>query len=169
MSAIRGPFDEAPDPALVRFAPMLSVMLGSLLTLWPVIASFPFLPPLGLLILLGWRLTRPDSLRIWAPLPLGLFDDLVSGQPLGNAILLWTLCFFMIEVIDQRVVYRDFWQDWLIAVGSISFCLILGRLVAAPLGAHVDTVLVLQIVIASMLFPWVARLCAKLGASREPA
>ena len=51
------------------------------------------------------------------PLPLGLFDDLVSGQPLGSAMLLWTLCFLAIDVLEQRLVWRDFWQDWLIAVG----------------------------------------------------
>lgn len=142
--------------------PAASVMIASAFTLWPFIAGFPCLPPFGLLMLLGWRLTRPGSLRIWAPLLLGLFDDLVSGQPLGNAMLFWTLCFFTIDLIDQRVVYRDFWQDWLIAAGSIGFCLILGRLVAAPIGAHVDTVLLLQIVIAVLLFPFAARVCAML-------
>ena len=168
MSQVRGPFDEAPVTGFQRFVPALSVMVGSAVTLWPFIATFPILPPFGLLMLLGWRLTKPDSLRIWAPLPLGLFDDLISGQPLGTAMLFWTLCFFMIELIDQRIVYRDFWQDWLIAAGSVAFCLILGRLVAAPLGAHVDTVLLLQIVIATLLFPLAARICAMLAGDEDP-
>lgn len=163
----RGPFDPTPPPVAVRLLPWVSVMLASLITTWPFIANFPVLPPLGLMMLLGWRLMRPDVFRIWAPLPLGFFDDLVSGQPLGNAMLLWTLCFFMIDLIDQRLVFRDFWQDWLIAAGSIGFCLIVGRLVAVPLGAHVDTVLLLQIVISTMLFPVMARLCAWLDRKRE--
>ncbi|MES1975246.1 MAG: rod shape-determining protein MreD [Pseudomonadota bacterium] len=163
----RGPFDAAPPPAAVRLLPAGSVLLASLVTIWPFIATFPILPPLGLMMLLGWRLTRPDVLRIWAPLPLGFFDDLISGQPLGNAMLLWTLCFFMIDLIDQRLVFRDFWQDWLIAAGSIGFCLIAGRLITAPIGAHVDTVLLLQIVISVMLFPFVARLCVWLDRKRE--
>lgn len=167
MSPVRGPFDEAPDRSLGRFVPAASVVIASSLTLWPFIAAFPVLPPFGLLMLLGWRLTSPESLRIWAPLPLGLFDDLVSGQPLGNAMLLWTLCFFMIDLIDQRVVYRDFWQDWLIAAGSVAFCLIIGRLVAAPIGAHVDTVLLLQILVSILLFPLIARLCALLDGGDE--
>ena len=167
MSAARGPFDEAPDRSFARFVPMLSVALASALTLWPFIASVPILPPFGLLMLLGWRLTRSDSLRVWAPLPLGLFDDLVSGQPLGSAMLFWTLCFFMIDLIDQRVVYRNIWQDWLIAAGAIGFCLILGRLVTTPIGAHVDTVLLLQIAITVLLFPLAARLCALLGGEQE--
>ena len=164
---VRGPFDAPPPPAAVRLLPAASVMVASLITTWPFIASFPVLPPFGLLILLGWRLTRPDVFRIWAPLPLGFFDDLLSGQPLGSAMLLWTLCFFMIDLIDQRLVFRDFWQDWLIAAGAVGFCLIAGRLVASPIGTHVDTVLLLQIVVSIMLFPLAARFCAWLDRKRE--
>lgn len=167
MRAVRGPFDDAPDRSFTRFVPALSVVAGSALTLWPIIAGVQILPPFGLLMLLGWRLTRSESLRVWAPLPLGLFDDLISGQPLGSAMLFWTLCFFMIDLIDQRIVYRDFWQDWLIAAGSIGFCLILGRLVTTPIDAHVDTVLLLQIAISVLLFPLAARLCAMLAGDEE--
>ena len=126
-------------------------------------------PLLSLMMLLGWRLTRPAVFPIWAPLPLGFFDDLISGQPLGNAMLFWTLCFFVIDLIDQRLVFRDFWQDWLIASGSIGFCLIAGRLIATPLSAHVDTVLLFQFVIASLLFPFVARFCVWLDRKRQGA
>lgn len=148
-----------PRPRAVWLAP-LSVIVGSLVTLLPVIATVPFLPPFGLMMLLGWRLHRPDALRVWAPVPLGLFDDLVSGQPLGFAMLVWTLCFLVIEVIDTRLMWRDFWQDWLIAAGAIGGCQILGRFVAAPFGAHVDTVLLLQIAAAILIFPGIYRLCA---------
>jgi rod shape-determining protein MreD len=167
MRKVRGPFDEAPDRSFWRLVPAISVVVGSSLTLWPFVTALPLLPPLGLLMLLGWRLTKPESLRIWAPLPLGLFDDLVSGQPLGSAMLLWTLCFFMIDLVDQRVVFRDFWQDWLIAAGSISFCLILGRLVASPLVAHVDSVLIVQIAVSILLFPLAARICVLLDREEE--
>jgi len=146
-------------PRATWLAP-LSVILGSLMTLLPVIAMVPFLPPFGLMMLLGWRLTRGDSMRVWAPVPLGLFDDLVSGQPLGSAMLFWTLCVLAIDVLDTRLVWRDFWQDWLIASGAVGFCLIAGRLVATDFGAHVDTALLLQTVIACALFPLVQRLCA---------
>jgi rod shape-determining protein MreD len=163
----RGPFDAAPPPAAARMLPAGSVIIASLVTIWPFITSFPILPPLGLMMLLGWRLTRPGVFAIWAPLPLGFFDDLVSGQPLGNAIVLWTLCFFMIDLIDQRLAFRDFWQDWLIASGSFAFCLLAGRLIATPLSAHVDTVLLLQCAIACLLFPLIARLCIWLDRKRQ--
>ncbi|MFA5965478.1 MAG: rod shape-determining protein MreD [Sphingomonas sp.] len=165
-SQIKGAYDDEPKTGWRKAVPAGSIMLGSLVTIWPFIGSFPILPPLGLLMLLGWRLARPGVLAIWAPLPLGFFDDLLSGQPLGSAILLWQLCFIGIDLIDQRLVFRDFWQDWLIASGSIAFCLIAGRLVATPIGAHVDTVLLLQVMISVMLFPLAARFAVWLDRRR---
>lgn len=149
--------DEKP-PRAVWLAP-LSVMLGSMISLLPVIANVPFLPPLGLMIFLGWRLARADSMKIWVPGLLAVFDDAISGQPFGSSMLLWTVCLLMLEVIDIRIMWRDFWQDWLIASGAIAFCLIGGRLIASPLYAHVDTALVFQIALSAALFPVIARFC----------
>ena len=67
--------------------PIASVLLGSLVTIVPMIASHPVLPPFGLMMLLGWRLLRPELFKIWAAAPFGLFDDLVSGQPLGSVTM----------------------------------------------------------------------------------
>lgn len=150
-----------------RILPTATVMIGSLLTILPFIAHFPVLPPFGLMVLLGWKLARSEAFPIWAPVPLGFFDDLNSGQPIGSAVLLWTLCFFMIDLVDRRLAFRDFWQDWLIASGMIAFCLILGRAIASPIGAHVDTVLLAQIVVSCLIFPLVARLVASLDARRQ--
>lgn len=163
---IKGQYDEDPKTGWRKAVPAASVMLGSLVTIVPAVASYPFLPPFGLLMLLGWRLARPGVLTIWAPLPLGFFDDLLSGQPMGSAILLWQACFIGIDLLDQRLVFRDFWQDWMIASGSIAFCLIAGRLVATPLGAHVDTVLLVQVMVSVMLFPLAARLAVWLDRRR---
>ncbi|WP_262503983.1 rod shape-determining protein MreD [Sphingosinithalassobacter sp. CS137] len=128
----------------------------------PLVATFPFLPPFGLLMLLAWRLHRADALRVWAPVPLGFVDDLVSGQPLGSAMLLWTLCFLAIDVLDTRLVWRDFWQDWLMAAGGIGFVLIAGRLLASPFSAHVDTALLMQIIVTTALFPLAYQLALRL-------
>ena len=166
MSPAPAPFrkDTASRSASIR-APV-SVVLASLLTLLPFVATVPLLPPFGLLVLMGWRLRRPDVLRVWAPALLGLFDDLISGQPVGSAMFFWTLCFLATDVIDTRLVWRDFWQDWLIATGAVAFFLIGSRLVAAPLGAHVDTAVLIQILMSAALYPLVARLCAKLDPDR---
>lgn len=160
------PFAPTLPPGRARALPWSTVMAGSLVTIVPVIASLPLLPPVGLVMLLAWRLLSRFSLRPWAAAPLGLFDDLVSGQPLGSAVLLWSLCFLAIDLVEQRLVDRDFWQDWVIASGALAFCLVAGRWLALPLAARVDTMLVAQIVISIMLFPVATRLAGWIDAKR---
>ena len=145
-----------------RWLAPVAVMLASLLPLLPFVSSIPILPPLGLMMLMGWRLLRPDIFAPWAPLLLGFFDDLFSGQPMGSAMFLWTMCFLVTDVIDSRLVYRDLWHNWTIGAGAIAFTLIGGRLVATPLNAHVDTVLLFQILISVALLPLIFRICAQL-------
>jgi rod shape-determining protein MreD len=149
--------------------PVASVLVGSLITIIPFIATFPVLPPFGLMMLLAWRLLRADALRVWAPIPFGFFDDLVSGQPIGSAVMLWSMAFLAIDMLDQRLVARDFWQDWVLAAGAIAFSLIGGRLIATGIEAHVDTLLLFQVIIAVLLYPFVARLVAWLDLKRGRA
>ncbi|UVO49466.1 rod shape-determining protein MreD [Sphingomonas sp. SUN019] len=166
-AAPRKEFAPTLPPTRARLVPWVSVMAGSLVTAIPVAATFALLPPCGLLMLLAWRLLAPLALRRWAPALLGFFDDLVSGQPLGSAVLLWTLAFFLIDLFDQRTMFRDFLQDWAIAAAGIALCLIGGRIFASPLGAHVDSVLIVQIVISILLFPVAARIVAWIDRKRD--
>ena len=162
----RRPVDDPLPAGSARLLPWTSVMAGSLVTILPWGATLPVLPPFGLLMMLSWRLLAPLSLRSWAPSMLGLFDDLVSGQPIGSAMMLWTAVFFLVEALDARSGVRDFVQNWAIAAVAIALCLAGGRLVATPLGAHVDSVLWLQIVISILLFPATARLVAWIDLKR---
>lgn len=162
----RSPFEEPLPPGRARLLPWATVMAGSLITTLPWGATLPLLPPLGLLMMLSWRLLAPLSLRVWAPALLGLFDDLVSGQPIGSAMLLWTLAFFLVDALDARSGVRDFAQSWVIAAVAITLCLAGGRLVATPLDAHVDSVLMLQILTSVLLFPAAARLVAWIDLKR---
>ena len=80
-------------------------------------------------MLLAWRLLRARICADRGPRRRSaLFDDLVSGQPLGqrdaavDARASWS-----IDLIERRLVLRDFWQDWLIAAAAIAFCLAGGR------------------------------------------
>lgn len=161
-----GRVDTAPR---ARWLAPVSIMLGSLMTIVPFIATFPILPPFGLMLLLAWRMRRPDVFKSWAPLPLGLFDDLVSGQPLGSAMLLWTIAHLAMDFVDTRLVWRDLWKDWAVAGATIGGVLIAGRLIAAPFGAHVDTAVLLQIIVAIACYPLVARLTAALDTRAVPA
>ncbi|WP_052135006.1 rod shape-determining protein MreD [Sphingomonas sp. 37zxx] len=165
---LRTGFAEPDAPVRSKRLAPVTVMLGSMVVLFPVISTIPWMPPFGLMILIAWRLLRPDVFKVWAVVPLGLFDDLLSGQPMGSAMLLWTTCFLAVEVLDSRLVWRDFWQDWLLATGAVGFCLIAGRLIASPVGAHVDTVLLLQIALSIALYPLIARMCAALDQRGRP-
>lgn len=160
------PFAKPLPAGRARALPWLTVIAGSMVTAMPVVASLSLLPPCGLLMLLAWRLLAPFALRRWAAAPLGFVDDLVSGQPLGSAVLLWSLCFLAIDLIEQRLVYRDFWQEWLIAAGTIAFCLVAGRLIAVPIGAPIDAVLLAQVLISVLLFPVAARVVAWIDRKR---
>lgn len=163
------PFAPTLPPGRARALPWATVMAGSLVTIVPIVATVPIIPPFGLLMLLAWRLLARFALRPWAAAPLGFFDDLVSGQPLGSAVFLWSLCFIGIDLMERRLVFRDFWQDWLIASGAILFCLALGRIVAVPVGAQVDAALLVQAAATICLFPAAARMVAWIDRKRGMA
>ena len=63
------------SPLRMRAVPFLTIMAASMLTALPFFTEGPLLPPMGLMMLLAWRLMRPGLLPVWAGLPLGLFDD----------------------------------------------------------------------------------------------
>jgi len=151
-----------------RAVPIVSTMIGSLVPmLIPVIAQAPVLPPFGLLTLLAWRLLRPGFWAIWAPLPLGFFDDLASGQPVGSAMLSWTLAFLAIEASERSVLWRDYLQDWLVAAAAIAGCLMAGYLFALFAGGAAPIFAIMPQIVASILFfPGIARLCARLDVWR---
>ena len=160
------PFVKRVSATRAQILPWASVVLGSLVTALPFVSTIPVLPPAGLLMLLGWRMFSRFSLRPWAAAPLGFVDDLVSGQPLGSAVLLWSLCMIGIGLLEQRLAFRDFWQDWLIASGAMACVLIAGRFIALPFNTHVDTMLAVQIVMTVLLFPVATRLIALIDAKR---
>ena len=163
------PFAPVLPPAPARALPWATVIAGSLLTALPVIAPAPVLPPAGLMMLLAWRLRSRFALRPWAAAPLGFADDLVSGQPLGSAVLLWSLCFLAVDLVEQRLILRAFWQDWLIASGAIAFCLVAGRLLATPLSAPIDGAVATQVLASALLFPLATRVVAWIDAKRNQA
>ena len=160
------PFREPLPLGSARLLPWSTVMAGSLLTIVPVGATLSLLPPFGLLVLLSWRLLAPFAIRLWAPAALGLFDDIVSGQPVGSAMLLWTLAYFLVNAMEARSGMRDFWQNWVIAAVAITLCLVGGRMVATPLGADVDVALAMQIALSVLIFPAVAYLIGRVDARR---
>jgi rod shape-determining protein MreD len=147
--------------------PWFSIMLGSLTPWLPVIASAPVLPPLGYMMLLAWRLLRPGLMPLWAGLPLGLFDDLYSGQPLGSGILLFSLTLLAIELIELRFPWRTFALDWLTASAMLIVYIALAALFSGTAITLVQlTVMVPQLLLSLVLFPIIARMVSVLDRLR---
>ena len=167
----RDPFgsriNRAQSPLLAYAVPWLSIMLGSLTPWLPIIAPAPLLPPLGFMMLLAWRLLRPGLLPLWAGLPLGFFDDLYSGQPLGSAILLFSLTLIVIELVEIRFPWRSFWLDWLTASALLVPYLAFAALLSgAELTGVQLTVILPQLLLSIVLFPIIARMVALLDRLR---
>ncbi|KPF55321.1 rod shape-determining protein MreD [Novosphingobium capsulatum] len=164
---VRRRLNRGPLPFLAKGLPWLSIMLASMVTFSPVVASAPVLPPLGFMTLLGWRLLRPTLLPIWAGLPLGLFDDLYSGQPFGSGIVLWSLTMLAMDVIDEKFLWRGFIQDWLTAATLLSAYVVLtaafaGLVTSYPLPVTVGP----QVLLTVLLHPVVTRIVALLDRIR---
>lgn len=139
------------------------MLAGSLVSLLPVIASQPFLPPLGFLMLVAWRLLRSGMWPAWAGLPLGLFDDLLSGQPLGSAMALWTMALLATDAVETQLVWRDHWQDWAVAALLTCAYILLAALIVRLTGGSVAFwVLVPQMVASVLIYPLCVRIAARL-------
>lgn len=148
----------------MRIVPIATVMVASALPLMlPLVASSPVLPPFGLLFFLCWQLLRTEMWPVWIGLPLGLWDDLFSGAPIGTAIGLWTIASITIHYLSQRIYWRGFLHDWAIAAILIAAVQALSALIVHP---HADSGRILglvlpQIVISMLLVPLFLRLTGK--------
>ena len=146
--------NRAPSPILAMSVPWLLVMLGSLHPTWPVIASAPVMPPLGFLLLVAWQQLRPGLFPVWAGLPLGLFDDLYSGQPFGSAVVLWSAAMLGLDFIEHRFPWRGFLLNWLEASGFIAAYLFLSLQIANLGGGATPLVTIVpQVVLAVLAYP----------------
>lgn len=151
--------NRAPSPFLAMTTPWLVVMLGSLSPTWPVIASAPIMPPVGFLLLIAWQQLRPGLFPVWAGLPLGLFDDFYSGQPVGSAVLLWSTTMLALDLIEHRFPWRGFALNWLTAAGFIAAYLFLGLGLANAAGGSTPAqVLFPQLALSIFAYPITARL-----------
>ncbi|MEL6877858.1 MAG: rod shape-determining protein MreD [Pseudomonadota bacterium] len=155
------------SPLRASIVPYGSILLGSLLPFLLLADVMPVAPPLGFLILLGWRIMRPGLLPMWVGVPLGAFDDLFSGQPFGSAIMLWSLTMVALEMIETRFPWRGFWQDWFTG-GLAIFLYIFAAMVlsGATLTIHQLIAAVPQLLLSVLLYPITSRMVAWLDRFR---
>lgn len=78
-------------------------------------------------------------------------------------MMLWTIAFLIMDATDKRFVWRDFWQEWVLAAAMITLVLTGGLVVANLTGGDTPFLYVLpQILMTICLFPLTSRLCAAL-------
>lgn len=147
----------APSPLVAYLLPWLSVVFASILPTLPMIAQGPALPPLGYLALLGWRQLHPGLLPVWAGLPLGLVDDVFSGQPMGSAMVLWSASMLALDIIEHRFPWRNFAVEWAVAAGMIVAYILATTLIAR---GGSGMLVAAQAVTAVLCYPIVGRVIA---------
>ena len=142
-----------------RFVPVASTLAASLLALLPIVAQRPLVPEIALLVLIAWRLLRPEMWPAHTALGLGLFNDLVAGHPIGQSMATWTMIFLACDYIDSRVGFRDYWMDWLIAAAAILFYALASWYIALLMGARIEFAILLpQLGVAIFIYPLAARI-----------
>ena len=142
-----------------RWVPTLSTVAAILLALLPIVTQQPLLPDFGFLMLITWRLLRPEVWTARTALALGLLSDFVTGHPLGQGMLLWTSTFLILDLVDSRLGFRDYWMDWLIAAAMLFFQIVGSWYIALLMGSDVRfAVMVPQIGLSILAYPVAARL-----------
>lgn len=141
-----------------QYVPILSTIAACLLALLPIVVSSPVVPDFAFLTLIAWRLLRPEMWSATTALPLGLLNDLIGGHPIGQSMALWTITFLAFDIMDARVVWRDYLIDWLAAALAVSFYIVGGWYIGRMLGNRIELIVLLpQIGLSILAYPLVAR------------
>ena len=146
------------------YIPAATVVIGSLLSLLPIISARGWWPDMGLLMLLGWRLLRSDAWPAWWAAPLGFVNDLILGNPIGLSVALWSAIMIAMDILDRRTMWRDYWIVWAIASAFIGLSEFAHWRVAGLLGAEVafNSSTGPAIVVSVLCFPIAAFLASRL-------
>jgi rod shape-determining protein MreD len=120
-----------------EFLPAATVVMGSLVALFPIVSATGWWPDWGLLMLVAWRLLRADAWPAWWAAPLGFANDLILGNPIGLSVALWAAMMIAMDILDRRTQWRDYWIEWAIAGLFIALAELAQWRVAALLGAPV--------------------------------
>ncbi len=140
------------SPYKAQAVPIVSTMLASSLALLPIVSHAQLLPDFGLLALLSWRLLRPEIWPARMGLALGFAHDLITGGPLGFAISLWTCLLLMFDFVDGKLLWRDYWIEWLLAAIAIAIASAAEWKVSDLMGAAGPMHTILPHILISVLF-----------------
>ena len=146
-----------------QYIPAATVVAASMLAALPIVSSTGWYPDFGFLALIAWRLLRSDPWPAWWAAPLGLANDLITGAPVGLSVALWTATMLLLDLVDRRTIWRDYWIEWALA----ALLLLLNETVewwaAGIMGAELPySTIVPPLLIAIFAFPIAAWLVARL-------
>ena len=105
---------QGPIPG-AQYMPAISVLVACLLIVLPIVSDSGWFPDFGFLVLIAWRLLRSDVWPSWWAAPMGLFNDLVTGHPIGFSVAVWTAAMLILDVADRRTMWRGYWLEWALA------------------------------------------------------
>ena len=140
--------------------PALSILAASWLSVLPIVSQVGWIPDFGFLLLLAWRLLRNDVMPAWWAAPLGLVNDLLTGSPVGLSVVVWTSSMLLLDLLDRRTMWRDYWIEWVLAALLLFMDEVARWRVDAMMGAALPFSAILSpVLIAVLVFPlgaWVA-------------
>ena len=156
------------DPSpYAPYIPAGTVVLSSLLAALPIISTSGWYPDFGYLVLISWRLLRADPWPAWWAAPLGLINDLFTGYPIGFSVALWSATMLVLDLIDRRTMWRDYWIEWILAGVLLAIDQWLQWRVAAAMGARLPYFsIVPPMVISSCVFPVIAWIVSRIDSRR---
>jgi rod shape-determining protein MreD len=156
------PIGKGPLP-YASFVPAGSVAAASLLAALPIVSSSGWYPDFGFLVLISWRLLRSDPWPAWWAAPLGLVNDLFTGFPIGLSVTLWTATMLVLDLIDRRTMWRDYWIEWGLAAVLLTTDECLQWQLAKTAGADLPLrAIVPPLIVSVCVFPMSAWLVARL-------
>jgi len=142
---------------LARYWPAGSVAIASALSVLPIVTEVGWGPDFGFLMLIAWRLLRGDAIPAWWAAPLGLFNDLLVGSPIGQSVFVWTASMLLLDLADRRTMWRDYWIEWVLAAILLFISQVVRWRVDALMGAPYEFHLVwAPWIVAVLTFPLAA-------------
>ncbi len=145
------------DRALKRALPLALAFFVVLLSVVPMpVPEYAVLAPsFALMSVFYWTVHRPDLFPAWGAFAVGLFDDMLTGAPLGLGAFVLLLVQF--SIVAQHKVFRGkaFWLVWaafaIVAVSAQIVTLVFGLALKGALPAALPAATQLALTIA--LYP----------------
>lgn len=146
------------------YVPAATVVVGSLISLLPIVSATGWWPDWGLLMLVAWRLLRADAWPAWWAAPLGFLNDVIVGNPIGLSVALWAAMMIVMDMLDRRTQWRDYWIEWGIASLFVALAELAQLRIAALMGAPMPLNITAgpAIVVGILCFPVAAFLVVRI-------